>query len=225
MNLKIVWSPGSTTTNSSSSTETTIPATGHHISTSEPDSFRPLKVSTSSSVKLQRSGETVTDSHLTAQSLSPTTSELTPEINDNQLENITDIYDPNQTVTPVHKYWTLPRNIATATKTQYLIENEEQLQKQDSRQSSHSHIHHHKPQTLNASTDRHIHRQIITDLPPPTSAKYIYETEDTKYFTLPTNSRETVTTTRKVIPAPPKSEGIGPVTESGIPLALKSVRL
>ncbi|CAG2165350.1 unnamed protein product [Oppiella nova] len=191
--MKSVWSPGSTT-NSSSSTETTIPATALHFSTPDHQSIgdsyhHPLKLTTSSSA-----------------------SEVTP--NDHQIENLTDIYDPNQTVTPVHKYWTLPRNIATATKTQYLIEDENELQKQDTRQSSHIQLHH-KPQT-----ERHIHRQIITDLPPPSSAKYLYETDNTKYFTLPTET-ETVTTTRKIT-APPKSEGIGPVTESGIPIALKS---
>ena len=195
--------------------------TAHLISSqppdSLPDSFRPVLVSTTaSSAKLVRS----TTDTVTA-SLSPTTSEVTS--NDHQLQNISEIYDPNQTVTPVHKYWTLPRNIATATKAQYLIEDEE-IALKDPRQSSHPQLHSHKSQGLSVSTDGHIHRQIITELSPPTNAKYLYETENTKYFTLPTESTEKVTTTtRKVIPAPPKSEGIGPVDENGIPLALKSV--
>ena len=198
-----VWSPGSTT-NSSSSTETTIPATVH-ISTSQaeslPDGYRIV----STSAKTMRTIDTV----------SPTTSEVIP--NDHHLQNIKEVYDPNQTIAPTHKYWTLPRNIATATKTQYLIEDEELGYKPEVRQSSH-------PQLHQRTTERHIHRQIITDQSPPPNAKYIYETEDTKYFTLPTEPTE-VTTIRKVIPAPPKSEGIGPVDENGIPLALKSVRL
>jgi len=204
--IYLVWSPGSTT-NSSSSTETTIPAAAHQISTSEPDSlpdrFRPLKVSTSSTIH-HKTSEKVSDSHIIT-SLSPTTSEVTSNLNDNQIESITNIYDPQSP--PIHKYWTLPRNIATATKLQYQIEDEQE---------------HKQP----ASTTTHIHRQIISDLPPPSNAKFICETEDAKYYTLPSDSIETVTTTtRKVIPAPPKSEGIGPVTESGIPIALKSVRL
>jgi hypothetical protein len=205
---KNVWSPGSTS-NSSSSTQTTIPATAHRTSTPEPeslpDSFRPSKLLT---VIPHKQSERLTDAHIT--SLSPTISEATPEFNDNQIENITDIYDPQSP--PIHKYWTLPRNIATATKLKYQIEDEQQLQQQ----------HQHKRPTTTTPT-AHIHRQIISDLPPPSSAKYLFETEDTKYFTLPSDDIETVTKTRKVvIPAPPKSEGIGPVTESGIPIALKS---
>jgi hypothetical protein len=208
--IDIVWSPGSTS-NSSSSTQTTIPATAHRTSTPEPeslpDSFRPSKLLT---VIPHKQSERLTDAHIT--SLSPTISEATPEFNDNQIENITDIYDPQSP--PIHKYWTLPRNIATATKLKYQIEDEQQLQQQ----------HQHKRPTTTTPT-AHIHRQIISDLPPPSSAKYLFETEDTKYFTLPSDDIETVTKTRKVvIPAPPKSEGIGPVTESGIPIALKSVR-
>ncbi len=176
-----------------------------------PDSFRPSKLSTSSlTVISHKPSERLADAHIT--SLSPTISEATPEYNDNQIEHITDIYDPQSP--PIHKYWTLPRNIATATKLQYQKEDEQQLQQQ----------HQHKRPTTTTTT-AHIHRQIISDLPPPSSAKYLYETEDTKYYTLPSDDIETVTKTRKVvIPAPPKSEGIGPVTESGIPIALKSVR-
>jgi hypothetical protein len=208
---KNVWSPGSTS-NSSSSTQTTIPATAHRTSTPEPeslpDSFRPSKLSTSSLTVPHKSSERLTDAHIT--SLSPTLSEETPEFNDNQIENITDIYDPQSP--PIHKYWTLPRNIATATKLQYQKEDEQQLQQQ----------HQHKRPTTTTPT-AHIHRQIISDLPPSSSAKYLFETEDTKYFILPSDDIETETKTRKVvIPAPPKSEGIGPVTESGIPIALKS---
>ncbi|CAG2101331.1 unnamed protein product, partial [Medioppia subpectinata] len=213
---KNVWSPGSTTNSEhSSSTETIIPATALQFSTPDHDSYHHSKLSSSSV-----GGKYQSDSHLIGVPLSPTASEVTP--NDHPIDNVTEIYDPNQTVTPTHKYWTLPRNIATATKAQYLIEDEKESQQHDTRQSSHiqlhhSHSHSHKPQT-----ERHIHRQIITDLPPPSSAKYLYETENTKYFTLPTETTDTVTTTRKVIPAPPKSDGIGPVTESGIPIALKS---
>jgi hypothetical protein len=123
---KNVWSPGSTS-NSSSSTQTTIPATAHRTSTPEPeslpDSFRPSKLSTSSLTVPHKSSERLTDAHIT--SLSPTLSEETPEFNDNQIENITDIYDPQSP--PIHKYWTLPRNIATATKLQYQKEDEQQL--------------------------------------------------------------------------------------------------
>ena len=217
--FSLVWSPGSTTT--SSSTETTIPATAHQISSpppvSTPDGFRPPLVSASStSIKTVRSTERAPTS------LSPTTSEVTP--NDHQLQNIGEIYDPNQTITPVHKYWTLPRNIATATKTQYLIEDEQVVHQPPSHSHMHHHHHHqhnHPPQT--PSSERHIHRQVVTDLSPPPNAKYIEETDDTKYFIVPESGE--VTTTRKVVSAPPKSDGIGPVDENGIPLALKSVRL
>ncbi|XP_054167060.1 uncharacterized protein LOC128964485 isoform X2 [Oppia nitens] len=225
---KNVWSPGSTT-NSSCSTETTIPATIHHqIHPSDRDSianssFRPLKATTPGSATT--GAKYTVESHFTLTSQSPTTSELTTD--EHHVEHLAELYDPNQTVTPVHKYWTLPRSIATATKTQYIIEDQQELQKQDPiiRQSSHIQLSHsHKP--LKEQQQHIHHRHVITDQPPPPGAKYLYETEDTKYFTLPnTTVSETVTTTttnRKVIPAPPKTEGIGPVDESGLPLTLKS---
>lgn len=197
-----MWSPGSTT-NSSSSTETTIPQVHQASVQPEPESlsagFYPVKSSGSTSTVFPHKTETTIDSHHSIP-LSPTVTEMTPELTKSQTEFQKFSYDPTVTVAPVHKYWTLPRNIAQATKIQYQIEDEQQGK---------------QPQ-------KNYYRQIISDHPPPPNAKFICETEDAKYFSLPAETVESVTT-KKVIPAPPKTEGIGPLDESGIPLTLKSV--
>lgn len=64
-------------------------------------------------------------------------------------------------------------------------------------------------------------KQVVTEKAPPSNAKFILESPSTKYYTLPTSHVETVRTT--TLPPPPKFEGIGPVSEDGVPLALRTV--
>lgn len=94
---------------------------------------------------------------------------------------------------PQLKYWTLPRNISIGSK----------------------------------ETGGEIVKRIETDQPPPPNAKFEYESPSTKYFTLPVKTSSSSEKPRSAsahsVPAPAKYPGIGPVTENGIPLALRSV--
>lgn len=81
-------------------------------------------------------------------------------------------------------------------------------------------------------------KRIDSDEPPPPNARFLYETPSAKYFTLPVRTSHTSDQMRDTdstepqpqrpasaysVPAPSKYPGIGPVTENGIPLALRSV--
>ena len=93
-------------------------------------------------------------------------------------------------ITPTHKYWTLPRNVAASKKLLF--------------------------------HDQEFHHQIITDQPPPPNARFLCETDEAKYFTLPASTIE-LTTSKKQTDAHIKTKGIGSIDDSGIPTSLKSV--
>ena len=100
---------------------------------------------------------------------------------------------------PQLKYWTLPRNISIGSNKD-------------------------ADRTFGKLERGEIVGRIETNQGPPSNAKLVYESPSSKYFTLPVKTSSSSEKPRShSVPAVPKYPGIGPVTENGIPLALRSV--
>lgn len=77
-----------------------------------------------------------------------------------------------------------------------------------------------RPQSVEPEQIEHV----ITDRDPPANAQFLYETDSHRFYSVPTGSRiNKVTQSTSTSQAAVQAEGIGPVNESGVPVALRTV--
>jgi hypothetical protein len=76
-----------------------------------------------------------------------------------------------------------------------------------------------RPQSVEPEQIEHV----ITDRDPPSNAQFLYETDSHRFYSVPSGSRMQkvlqVSTSGQTV----RPEGIGPVTENGVPVALRTV--
>lgn len=208
--LVLVWSPGSTTASSSPSPSrakkaqpaTTACATQTTPTKSEasalPRGFRPVRLNSlplpATNLPLGASASNLDGP------LSPSTMSEASVATGGAAQRRPSGLGSSPPASPgALKYWTLPRHISVGSKADRDSDSD-----------------HRRRGELTAI------KQIETDEPPPPNARFLYETETAKYFTVPVSTLERTKSTVSV-PAAKKYDGIGPVNESGVPLALRTV--
>lgn len=248
-----VWSPGSTTTTSSTESlgrherkhhhpVTTASATQTTPTRSEslPRGFRPVRLTTF------QQQPTVTQSQSnTAPTLDTTLNNSTSSNHNNNNNNITSANNNNQQApcTSINDHsHPHPSNLdqdlgplSPSTISEISIETSDTKQQRLSPPSSPQVKYWTLPRSISigsskdspaGSKDRRfggVEREAVRRTETPSDAKLVYESPS-KYFTLPVKTSSTSEKPRShSVPAVPKYPGIGPVTENGIPLALRSV--